>query len=62
MCLCIYSPKYWIKAAIILEKRGKYKRASACYKQIIKKYPNSQYKELAIKESHRLAVKAPFVE
>ena len=53
----IFSPKYLAKAALALEADEKYKEACDCYKQIINKYPQSLYYELALKESGRLSAR-----
>ncbi|MBX9890023.1 MAG: cytochrome C biosynthesis protein [Amoebophilaceae bacterium] len=53
----IFSPKYLAKAAIAFEAHEKYKEACDCHKQIINKYPQSLYYELALKESGRLSAR-----
>jgi tetratricopeptide (TPR) repeat protein len=50
----VYSPIYWVKAAVIYEAQADYKNAFKCYQNIVKSYPKSMLYQEAMKQVDRL--------
>lgn len=50
----VYSPIYWVKAAVTYEAQAAYKDALQCYQNIVKSYPQSALYQEAIDQIDRL--------